>query len=93
MPARSTPPRLTIHEVIGDSGVMAGPRVAELNRLAGQAARRLETQAGRDFFAKVFWFSIESGSWWKTCSTHPELRAYCAWLSPLDGRIKEPAAY
>jgi phenylalanine-4-hydroxylase len=84
-----TPEPDLIHEVIGHSGLMAGPRLAELNRLAGRAARRLETQAGRDFFAKVFWFSIEFGVLWENGPTHPELRAYGAGLLSSYGEIEE----
>ena len=40
-----TPEPDLIHEVIGHGGLMASPRLAELNRLAGQASRRLETEA------------------------------------------------
>jgi phenylalanine-4-hydroxylase len=74
-PRLSSAPDL-IHEVIGHGGLMASPRVAELKRLAGQASRRLETPPGRDFFAKVFWFSIEFGVLYED----GELRAYGAGL-------------
>jgi phenylalanine-4-hydroxylase len=80
-----TPEPDLIHEVIGHGGLLASPRLAELNRLAGAAARRLETKAGRDFFARVFWFSIEFGVLWE----HGELRAYGAGLLSSYGEIDE----
>jgi phenylalanine-4-hydroxylase len=80
-----TPEPDLIHEVIGHGGVLASPRLAELNRLAGRAARRLETSAGRDFFATVFWFSIEFGVVYE----HGELRAYGAGLLSSYGEIEE----
>jgi phenylalanine-4-hydroxylase len=80
-----TPEPDLIHEVIGHGGLLAGPRLAELNRLAGAAARRLETKAGRHFFATVFWFSIEFGVVWEA----GELRAYGAGLLSSFGEIEE----
>jgi phenylalanine-4-hydroxylase len=80
-----TPEPDLIHEVIGHGGLLAGPRLAELNRLAGHAARRLQTPAGRDFFAKIFWFTIEFGVVWE----HEELRAYGAGLLSSYGEIDE----
>jgi phenylalanine-4-hydroxylase len=80
-----TPEPDLIHEVIGHGALLAGPRLAELNRLAGHAARRLETPAGRDFFAKIFWFTIEFGVVWE----HEELRAYGAGLLSSYGEIDE----
>jgi phenylalanine-4-hydroxylase len=87
-PRLSSAPDL-IHEVIGHGGLMASPRVAELKRLAGQASRRLETPPGRDFFAKVFWFSSEFGVLHENGPTHPELRAYGAGLLSSYGEIEE----
>ena len=80
-----TPEPDLIHEVIGHGGMLASPRLAELNRLAGEAARRLETQAGRDFFAHVFWFTIEFGVVYE----HDKLRAYGAGLLSSYGEIEE----
>ncbi|MGA9857157.1 MAG: phenylalanine 4-monooxygenase [Solirubrobacteraceae bacterium] len=80
-----TPEPDLIHEVIGHGGMLASPRLAELNRLAGRAARRLETKAGRDFFATVFWFTIEFGVLWEA----GELRAYGAGLLSSYGEIEE----
>ena len=80
-----TPEPDLIHEVIGHGGILASPRFAELNRLAGRAARRLETSAGRDFFATVFWFTIEFG----VLHEAGELRAYGAGLLSSYGEIEE----
>ena len=80
-----TPEPDLIHEAIGHGGLLADPRLAELNRLAGRAARRLETREGRDFFSSVFWFSIEFGVVWEA----DELRAYGAGLLSSYGEIEE----
>jgi phenylalanine-4-hydroxylase len=80
-----TPEPDLIHEVIGHGGSLASPRLAELSRLAGLAARRLQTDAGRDFFAGVFWFTIEFG----VVREQGELRAYGAGLLSSYGEIDE----
>jgi phenylalanine-4-hydroxylase len=80
-----TPEPDLIHEVIGHGNALASERFAELNRLAGLAARRLETKEGRDFFARVFWFTIEFG----VIREGAELRAYGAGLLSSFGEIEE----
>ena len=80
-----TPEPDLIHEVIGHGGMLASPKLAELNRLAGRAARRLETKEGRDFFAHVFWFSVEFGVIYEA----GELRCYGAGLLSSYGEIEE----
>jgi phenylalanine-4-hydroxylase len=80
-----TPEPDLIHEVIGHGSMLASPRLAELNRLAGRAARRLETKPGRDFFAAVFWFTIEFGVLYE----HGEVVAYGAGLLSSYGEIEE----
>ena len=69
-----TPEPDLIHEVIGHGNLLASPEFAELNLLAGQAARRCETEAGLKFLADVFWFTIEFGVLYED----GELRAYGA---------------
>jgi phenylalanine-4-hydroxylase len=80
-----TPEPDLIHEVIGHGGMLASQGFAELNRLAGGAARRLETKPGREFFAHVFWFTLEFGVLYE----HGELRAYGAGLLSSYGEIEE----
>lgn len=80
-----TPEPDLIHEVIGHGGILASPRFAELNRQAGRAARRLTTPEARDFFAHVFWFTIEFGVLYED----GELRAYGAGLLSSYGEIEE----
>jgi phenylalanine-4-hydroxylase len=80
-----TPEPDLIHEVIGHGGILASPRLAELNRLAGHAARRLETKDARQFFATVFWFTLEFGVVYES----GELRACGAGLLSSYGEIEE----
>jgi phenylalanine-4-hydroxylase len=80
-----TPEPDLIHEVIGHGGMLASPRFAALNRKAGRAARRVSTKEARDFFAHVFWFTIEFGVLYE----EGELRAYGAGLLSSYGEIDE----
>jgi phenylalanine-4-hydroxylase len=59
-PLYSTEPDV-LHEVIGHASALADGRFAHLYRLAGQAVRRVETEAAVQFIAKVFWFTMECG--------------------------------
>jgi phenylalanine-4-hydroxylase len=80
-----TPEPDLLHEVVGHGGILASPRLADLNRRAGQAARRVTTPEARDFFAHVFWFTIEFGVLYED----GELRAYGAGLLSSYGEIEE----
>jgi phenylalanine-4-hydroxylase len=80
-----TPEPDLIHEVIGHGNLLADPEFAELNRLAGEAARRAETDAGVQFVADVFWFTIEFG----VVHEDGELRAYGAGILSSYGEIEE----
>ncbi len=84
MPLYTPEPDL-IHEVIGHGNALASERFAELYRLAGRAAQRLETEEGRDFFARVFWFTLEFG----VLREEGELHAYGAGLLSSYGEIEE----
>jgi phenylalanine-4-hydroxylase len=80
-----TPEPDIVHEVIGHANLLADPQLAELNRLAGQAARRVETDRGLQFVADVFWFTVEFGVVWED----GELRAYGAGILSSYGEIEE----
>ncbi len=80
-----TPEPDLIHEVIGHGNLLADPQFAELNRLAGEAARRAQTEAGVQYVADVFWFTIEFGVVWE----EGELRAYGAGILSSYGEIEE----
>jgi phenylalanine-4-hydroxylase len=80
-----TPEPDMIHEVMGHAHLLADPQLAEVNRLAGEAARRAETQDGLQMVADVFWFTIEFGCVWE----EGELRAYGAGILSSYGEIEE----
>ncbi len=80
-----TPEPDLIHEVIGHGNLLASPDFAQLNLLAGQAARRCETDAGLKFLADVFWFTIEFGVLYED----GELRAYGAGILSSYGEMEE----
>jgi phenylalanine-4-hydroxylase len=80
-----TPEPDLIHEVMGHANLLADPQFAEVNRLAGEAARRAETQDGLQMVADVFWFTIEFGCVWE----EGELRAYGAGILSSYGEIEE----
>lgn len=80
-----TPEPDLIHEVIGHGNLLADPQVAELNRLAGAAARRMETKRGLQAVADVFWFTVEFG----VLHEEGELRAYGAGILSSYGEIAE----
>ncbi len=80
-----TPEPDLIHEVVGHAHLLADPQFAELNRLAGEAARRTETEQGLQLVADVFWFTIEFGVVYE----RGELRAYGAGILSSYGEIEE----
>ena len=80
-----TPEPDIIHEVIGHGNMLASPRFAEIKRLAGDAARRVETDEALQFIADVFWFTLEFGVVWED----GELRAYGAGILSSYGEIEE----
>jgi len=80
-----TPEPDLIHEVVGHGHLLADPELAEVNRLAGEAARRVQTPAGLQLVADVFWFTIEFG----VLHEDGELRAYGAGLLSSYGEIEE----
>jgi phenylalanine-4-hydroxylase len=80
-----TPEPDLIHEVIGHANLLADPEFAELNRLAGEAARRSHTDEGVQYVADVFWFTVEFGVVYE----RDELRASGAGILSSYGEIEE----
>src|ERR687887_1746490 len=80
-----TPEPDIIHEVIGHGNMLASPRLAEVKRLAGEAARRVETDEALQFIADVFWFTLEFG----VLREDGELKAYGAGILSSYGEIEE----
>ncbi|MDH2427801.1 phenylalanine 4-monooxygenase [Sphaerisporangium sp. TRM90804] len=80
-----TPEPDVVHEVIGHANALASDRFASLYRLAGAAARRVETQEALEFVSKVFWFTLEFG----VLAEGGEDRAYGAGILSSYGEIEE----
>ena len=80
-----TPEPDIVHEVIGHGNLLADPRIAEVKRLAGEAARRCSTPEALQYVADVFWFTLEFGVMWE----EGELRCYGAGLLSSFGEIDE----
>ena len=80
-----TPEPDIIHEVIGHGNMLAHPRFAEIKRLAGEAARRVQTEEALQFIADVFWFTLEFG----VVREGGELKAYGAGILSSYGEIEE----
>ncbi|MFF0307755.1 phenylalanine 4-monooxygenase [Streptosporangium sp. NPDC004379] len=80
-----TPEPDVIHEVIGHANALASDRYARLYRLAGGAARRVESEDALEFVSKIFWFTMEFG----VMTDQGELRAYGAGILSSYGEIEE----
>ena len=80
-----TPEPDLIHEVIGHGHLLADPQLAEVNRLAGEAARRARRRR------RCSWSPTSSGSRSSSASLREdgELRAYGAGILSSYGEIEE----
>jgi len=56
-----TPEPDVAHELIGHAVTLASMRLAEINRLFGEAVRRTKDPVQLDRLARVYWFTIEFG--------------------------------
>jgi phenylalanine-4-hydroxylase len=80
-----TPEPDVLHEVVGHGNCLSHPRVAALYRAAGEAARRVESEAALEFVSRVFWFSLEFG----VLRERGEVRTYGAGLLSSFGEIQQ----
>ncbi|MET7298428.1 phenylalanine 4-monooxygenase [Embleya sp. NPDC005575] len=80
-----TPEPDVVHEVIGHANMLASDRFAALYRVAGEAARRVESREALEFVSKVFWFTLEFGVMHEAGA----LKAYGAGILSSYGEIRE----
>ena len=80
-----TPEPDVLHEVVGHGNCLAHDRFAALYRLAGEAARRVQTSEALEFVSKVFWFSLEFG----VLREGGQVRSYGAGLLSSYGEIQQ----
>ena len=56
-----TPEPDVAHEIIGHAVTLASKRLAELNRMFGEAVRRTTESSDFERLARIYWFTIEFG--------------------------------
>jgi phenylalanine-4-hydroxylase len=60
------------HEIVGHAVTLASERLAELNRLFGQAVKRTQSSEALERLSRIYWFTIEFG----VVREEGELKAY-----------------
>jgi phenylalanine-4-hydroxylase len=60
-----TPEPDVVHELTGHAVTLASERLAELNRLVGEAVKRTNSAERMEQLARVYWFTIEFGVVWE----------------------------
>src|ERR1043165_2118120 len=80
-----TPEPDVVHELLGHALTLASPRLAELNRLVGEAARRTKTKDALERLSRVYWFTIEFG----VLREDGEVKAYGTGLLSSAGELEE----
>lgn len=56
-----TPEPDVVHELVGHAVTLASERLAQLNRLFGEAVKRAQSSEVIDKLARIYWFTIEFG--------------------------------
>lgn len=80
-----TPEPDVVHEIIGHGVTLASERVAELNRLFGQAVKRTTSAEALEKLSRVYWFTIEFG----VLREDGEVKAYGTGLLSSAGELDE----
>jgi phenylalanine-4-hydroxylase len=80
-----TPEPDVAHEIIGHAVTLASPRLAEINRLFGEAVSRTKDEDELDRLARVYWFTIEFG----VLRENGQLKAYGTGLLSSAGELAE----
>lgn len=79
-----TPEPDVVHELIGHAVMLASPRIAELSRLVGAAARRADSEESLERLGRVYWHTIEFG----TVREAGSVKAYGAGLLSSAGELE-----
>ena len=80
-----TPEPDVAHEIIGHAVTLASKRLAEINRLFGEAVRRAKSDEELDRLARVYWFTIEFG----VLRENGKIKAYGTGLLSSAGELAE----
>jgi phenylalanine-4-hydroxylase len=80
-----TPEPDVAHEIIGHAVTLASKRLAELNRLFGEAVSRTTNANDLDRLARVYWFTIEFG----VLRENGQIKAYGTGLLSSAGELAE----
>lgn len=82
-----TPEPDVVHEIVGHGVTLASGRLAELNRLFGQAVKRTTSSEALEELSRVYWFTIEFG----VLRENGEVKAYGTGLLSSAGELEEMA--
>jgi phenylalanine-4-hydroxylase len=80
-----TPEPDVAHEIIGHAVTLASKRLAEINRLFGEAVSRTTSATELDRLARVYWFTIEFG----VLRENGQVKAYGTGLLSSAGELAE----
>lgn len=79
-----TPEPDVAHEIIGHAITLADERLAEINRLVGEAVRRTKSTEAMERLSRVYWFTIEFG----VLRENGQLKAYGTGLLSSAGELQ-----
>src|SRR5438552_6629811 len=80
-----TPEPDVVHEILGHGVTLASERLAELNRLFGQAVKRTTSSQALENLSRVYWFTIEFG----VLRENGSVKAYGTGLLSSAGELEE----
>ncbi len=80
-----TPEPDVVHEIVGHGVTLASERLAELNRLFGQAVKRTTSPEALEKLSRVYWFTIEFG----VLRENGSIKAYGTGLLSSAGELEE----
>ena len=79
-----TPEPDVVHEITGHAVTLASERLAELNRLVGEAVKRTTSTDALERLSRVYWFTIEFG----VVREHSGIKAYGTGLLSSAGELE-----